>query len=123
MEELQTNDFLKGGSIQIQKRSCWWMKFLEQHRMDARMHRNTLRMQDIPMNKHDKKPITKISENPTLCILQICGKLFLEKQELMLKVKEQTDTHHSRLWRRSYIKSSRKLEAKIEKFHQLGSLS
>ena len=69
------------------------------------MHRNTLQMQDIPMNKHDKKPITKISGKPTRCILQLCGNLFLERQEIMLKGKEQSDTHHSRLWRRSYIES------------------
>ena len=85
MLELQTKDHLKGGPIQIQKSSCWRMDFLEQYRMDARMHRNNLRMQDIPLNKHDKKPITTISGKPTPCILQLCGKLFLEKQELMLK--------------------------------------
>ena len=30
-------------------------------------------MQDIPLNKHDKKPITTISGKPTPCILQLCG--------------------------------------------------
>ena len=72
--------------------------------MGAIIHRNTLRMQDIPMNKHDKKTITKISGKPTPCILQLCGNLFLEIQEPILKGKEQTDTHHSRLGRRAISK-------------------
>ena len=44
-------------------------------------------MHYIPMNKHDKKPITTISGKPTPCILQLYGKFFFGKTRANAKSK------------------------------------